>query len=88
MIDNNDSSALSVTALTSTNTFVEGDVVSIGTSAGVVAVSSGTVLQACSACGGSGLEGGSGISGLITAVFNGSAIWAGANIDIYGAVLS
>lgn len=49
------------------------------------ASTTGHVVDICPACAGTGLEGSTGgTPGLITAVFNGSAGWAGANINIFG----
>jgi hypothetical protein len=47
-----------------------------------------TVVTPCPDCGGTGLEGsGGGLEGVIMAVYNGSAGYAGVtNIDIYGIV--
>ena len=81
----------SVTYSTSSIPFNDGDIVTLVASTGVLLnTAPGTVLKACSACAGTGLEGSAGgIPGLIIAVFNGSAGWAGTtNYDIYGIVRS
>ena len=81
----------SVTYASSSTPFVDGDVVTLVASTGIILSGApGTVLTACPACAGTGLEGSAGgIPGLITAVFNGSAGWAGTtNYDIYGIVRS
>ena len=81
----------SVTYASSSTPFVDGDVVTLVASTGIILSGApGTVLTACPACAGTGLDGSAGgIPGLITAVFNGSAGWAGTtNYDIYGIVRS
>ena len=75
---------LTVQFHTSDNEIKDGDIVTLVVSAVVVA--GGVDYVACPDCGGTGLEGSTGgIPGLIMAVFNGSAGYAGAtNFDIYG----
>jgi hypothetical protein len=88
-VDNGDNRTITVEYKSSKNdaVFTEADVVNFNISR-VVPKTTGTVLEICPYCQGTGLEGSTGgLPGLVMAVYNGSAEWAGAtNIDIYGVV--
>ena len=87
-IDSGDYRTITVTChYTDYDTFAASDIVFLNTPKAGAPVVVGSQLAACPHCGGSGLEGGSGIDGLIMAVYNGAAGFAGVNnIDIYGIV--
>ena len=86
LIDNGSFRTLTVTHVVSKGEFAEDDVVLVDVNR-VVIVTTGTKLTACPDCNGTGLDGSNGgMDGLIMAVYNGSAGWAGADIDVYGVV--
>jgi hypothetical protein len=87
-IDHGNRREISVEYLSHNGIAVIDDIFDFDTSRNIIKIPGGaTALNACPDCGGSGLEGCSGLEGVILAVYNGSAAFAGVNnIDIYGIV--
>lgn len=90
-IDDGINTKISATLLASRGSFLDGDILTINVNSLILNIPEGTtVLQPCPDCAGTGLEGSTaGIPGLIMAVYNGSAGFAGhTHYDIYGIVQS
>lgn len=84
-VDNGDNRTFFVKPLSTLGDFSEGDIISFSLSRAVANSIVGILKYYCPYCAGTGLEGSDGgIYGLVMSVYNGSAEWAGANIDIYG----
>jgi hypothetical protein len=87
-IDKGNKREITVEYLSHNGTIADDDTLNFDTSRNIIKIPAGaTAVSACPYCGGSGLEGCSGLEGVILAVYNGSAAFAGVNnIDIYGIV--
>lgn len=88
-VDNGNNRTITVEYISHSGTFVTGNTAVMDCSRNIIKIPAGaTVVTACPDCGGTGLEGsGGGLEGVIMAVYNGSAGFAGVtNIDIYGIV--
>jgi hypothetical protein len=88
-VDNGNNRTFTVEYISSLGTFAANDIAVFDCSRNVIKIPAGaTVVTPCPDCGGTGLEGsGGGLEGVIMAVYNGSAGYAGVtNIDIYGIV--
>jgi hypothetical protein len=88
-VDNGDNRTFMVEYISHNGTFAQNDIAVFGCSRNIIKIPAGaTTVTACPDCGGTGLEGsGGGLEGVIMAVYNGSAGFAGViNVDIYGIV--
>lgn len=88
-VDNGNNRTITVEYISHLGAFASGNTAVMDCSRNIIKIPAGaTVVTACPDCGGTGLEGsGGGLDGVIMAVYNGSAGFAGVeNIDIYGIV--
>lgn len=88
-IDNGNNRTITVEYISHSGAFAIGNTAVMDCSRNIIKIPAGaTVVTACPDCGGTGLEGsGGGLEGVIMAVYNGSAGFAGVeNIDIYGII--
>jgi hypothetical protein len=88
-VDNGSDRTIIVEYISHLGTFATGNTAVMDCSRNIIKIPAGaTVVTPCPDCGGTGLEGsGGGLEGVIMAVYNGSAGFAGVeNIDIYGIV--
>ena len=88
-VDNGNNRTITVEYISHSGAFATGNTAVMDCSRNIIKIPAGaTVVTPCPDCGGTGLEGsGGGLEGVIMAVYNGSAGFAGVNnIDIYGIV--
>jgi hypothetical protein len=88
-VDNGSDRTITVEYISHSGAFATGNIAVMDCSRNIIKIPAGaTVVTPCPDCGGTGLEGsGGGLEGVIMAVYNGSAGFAGVeNIDIYGIV--